>query len=351
VTIVFPIAGIGNATRTILFAQDMNTEAALEAFIGTTLVSNAEIDSVGKIQTIAGGVDFLLAPELDSLGEWATQVGVASTAQALVLASPASSTGAPTFRALAITDLPAETMNTSEVNTTAEARDGAAAYMPEPNDGAGCADGLVGGLYDSGGSTTCFAPIVDIAGLSGTDDPDNFPVNPIFTAQAGSPVGTEACQSTAPSEVGRKVYYDTTNAQTWVCTGAGAEGAATWARLVKSDAAGLFLRTACMPLIAPGAASDDVPIFIAERATTVRKFGCVCSGANCASPATAQLKDDAGDLIGAAATCGTTSTTWVDVSADADGVLPANESVRFDITNTPTASGNYSFCIAYTTVD
>lgn len=347
VTIVFPTAGIGNATRTVIFAQDMNTEAKLEAFISAALISSTEMDTVGELQSLVGGVDFLLAPELDTLAEWASVVGVASTAQALVLASPAGSTGSPTFRALAETDLPAVAITTPEVNTTVEARDSGAAFMPEPNDGAGCGDGLAGGLYDAGGSTSCFTPITDFSDLTSRNNPDLFPVNPIVTAQAGSPVGTEACDATAPSEVGRKLYYDTTNGQPWICTGSGNDATATWARLVKSDAAGLFWRTACMALSAPTGSTADVPIWIAERATTVRKLGCVCQGANCGTPAQIRLEDDAGDSIGTA-TCGTTSTTWADVSADADAALPANESARVDVTNTPTASGQYQVCIAYT---
>ena len=90
------------------------------------------------------------------------------------------------------------------------------------------------------------APIIDFSGLNGRTVVNSYPVTPVLAYQNGDPNGSHACNAglgdlneTTPSEVGRKLVYDKTGKQLWVCTGAGTNSTAIWKRVaaeVQQDA-------------------------------------------------------------------------------------------------------------------
>jgi hypothetical protein len=97
---------------------------------------------------------------------------------------------------------------------------------------------------------------------------------------------------------------------------------------------------------------DDVNVpQVWLQPVTIKRLGCRTDTS--ASPATAAsvaIETLAGAAIGSAATCvgSETSMTWVDVSADADGILASGAGIRFDVGNTPDpATDDYTICIAY----
>jgi ribulose 1,5-bisphosphate carboxylase large subunit-like protein len=81
-------------------------------------------------------------------------------------------------------------------------------------------------------------------------------------------------------------------------------------------------------------------------------FGCRNNVASApATVAEISIETMAGAQIGSAsATCAGSGSalTWVDVSSDTDGLIPANEAVLFDVTNIPSpATQAHTLCIAF----
>jgi hypothetical protein len=102
------------------------------------------------------------------------------------------------------------------------------------------------------------------------------------------------------------------------------------------------------------AATDDQPIPISDAAVGLRLAygGCRCLG-TCGAAESITFEDDAGNQIHTGAvTCvdNTADMTWTDVRGDADGLIPASKSPRFDTTvESGTGTDDLQVCARYST--
>jgi hypothetical protein len=130
--------------------------------------------------------------------------------------------------------LPSGVLRLSGLDTEAEARASGIRFVPMSDTPAATGEVPIKGAT----AWEWHAPIVDLSGLNGRTVVNSYPVTPVLAYQNGDPNGHHACNAGAgdlnessPSEVGRKLVYDKTGKQFWVCTGAGTTTTATWKRV------------------------------------------------------------------------------------------------------------------------
>jgi hypothetical protein len=98
------------------------------------------------------------------------------------------------------------------------------------------------------------------------------------------------------------------------------------------------------------AAADEVPFWLPDDGIVVTNGWCSCLGANCATPAQFVFSDDiAGNDMTGTITCSDYPVADSKVAISAGGTINAFEAIVIDVTNTPTADGEYLVCLDYTT--
>lgn len=112
------------------------------------------------------------------------------------------------------------------------------------------------------------------------------------------------------------------------------------------------VRTACARVSDIAAADDNFNFFMANQAITVTSVGCYCDG-TCTTKATFTLEDNSGNamtITGTNPTCAATTGAATYAAVTASNGLVAGESMRFDVTNTPSpdAADEYVICFTYT---
>lgn len=108
----------------------------------------------------------------------------------------------------------------------------------------------------------------------------------------------------------------------------------------------------CFVIPDTAAADDNVPIGSFVDGVTITAVWCTCSG-TCSTAATFTLEDGAGNamtITGTNPTCTAIGTVPDAAAVTAGNALTARESLRFDVTNTPSPeTDTYELCVSYTT--
>lgn len=107
--------------------------------------------------------------------------------------------------------------------------------------------------------------------------------------------------------------------------------------------------TRCLIVPDLSAADDNYPMGSFVGGATITSVWCTCSG-TCTTKATFTLEDGSGNamtITGTNPTCTAIGSIPTTAAVTANNVLVAQESLRFDVTNTPTTSDTYEVCVGY----
>jgi hypothetical protein len=108
-------------------------------------------------------------------------------------------------------------------------------------------------------------------------------------------------------------------------------------------------QTKCFP-VESLIATDELGVWIPDDAVAITQGWCSCFGPNCGTTATFVFSDDVGgvDMAGTV-TCSDYPTLDSKTAISGSNTLAAFEGLVIDLTNTPTADGQYSMCWEFTT--
>ncbi len=124
-----------------------------------------------------------------------------------------------------------------------------------------------------------------------------------------------------------------------------------WTSSGAAVATDLHPGTRCLIVPDTAAADDNYPMASFVNQATIKSVWCTCSG-TCTTKATFTLENGSGTgmtITGTNPTCSNMGTIPTAAAVTANNVLSARDSLRFDVTNTPSPeTDTYEICTSYT---